>query len=65
MRIKKKEGYIGGRVSIRLETEFNKWTDDNMKSKTDVLEFCISNFLKNASEQKEFVKAFCKNGKHC
>jgi hypothetical protein len=64
MKIAHKEGYIGGRVPKRLQNEFTKWTDDHMKSKTDIIEFCIQKFLAETSCQDEFLKR-CQNGKHC
>ena len=64
VRVMQKDGFIGGRVPKRLQAEFDKWTNDHMKSKTDIVEHCIRKFLLDKTIQEEYL-ASCKNGQHC
>lgn len=64
VKIKHKEGYVGGRISKKLEVEFNKWTLDHLKSKTDILDFCIRRFLNDKKYQDDFLEK-CQNSNRC
>ena len=59
VRIPRKKGYIGGRVSIKLQNRLTKWADDCLKSKTDIVEFLVNKFLEDEKIQNEFKKEYC------
>ena len=60
VRIVQKDGFIGGRVPRRLQAEFDKWTNDHIKSKTDIVEHCIKKFLSDRKCQEEFLSEYKK-----
>ena len=62
VRVARREGYIGGRVSVKLQNQLTKWADDCLKSKTDIVEFLVKRFLEDEEIQKEFKKEYCDNG---
>ena len=44
VRVARKEGYIGGRVSVKLQNQLTKWADYCLKSKMDIIEFLVKTF---------------------
>lgn len=65
VRVRNKDGYIGARVRKRVETAFNQWTADNLKSKSSVIEFLVDRFLEDERIRKEYVDKCCPDKRHC
>jgi hypothetical protein len=55
MKVKRKDGFIGGRVPKQLDMSLSLWTDDKRQSKADVLEFLVRAFLASKQMQREFL----------
>jgi hypothetical protein len=59
-KLKKSGGYVGARISERLQFELDEFAVNHRVSKTDILEFCVEKVLRNLDCQKEILEKYVK-----
>ncbi len=65
VKIKHKDAYIGSRIAKHLESKVDKWANDHLKSKSEIIEFALNKFINDVKCQEEFLRKWCRDGEHC